>query len=467
MMIRSATIFDTGLRALCLALSLLPALPGRVAAQDTVRVAVSDAPTIALRALQEGQPRLALQLAEGLLQRDPKDARAHFIIAQARMQLGQYAEGRRAAALAYRHADTKLQKFQAAQLAAKLSVAGKDNGLAQLWLRRSLLHLPHESYRERVVKDYKILRAITPWSVSAQFSLAPSNNINNGADSPYSIVDGLPLVGYLDGRYQALSGLRATASLSWSRRISGSKTHDTRLTGRYYAQRVRLSDDARVQAPEAENADFAFDQLEFGLRHTARTKGGTLGYTAGIGRSWYGQSPYQWVYEAGVSRGFDLPGAAALQLSAQLQHRVPDAAAMNPVDTLDLKAQYARKLASGDRLRVGLSLTGADSDTANARQHRATGYVGYSLAEPVGPAKVSASIGASLQRYPDYSVVFWHVPGGREDRSVFGSVDFSFHRLDYAGFVPTLTLQARSTQSNVSRFETNEMSLSFGISSSF
>ncbi|MBR9653475.1 surface lipoprotein assembly modifier [Thalassovita aquimarina] len=466
-MIRSAPASNTGFKAFLLALMLLlPGVPGAAQQADKVRVPIAAAAGIAERALREGQPELALQLAGGLLQRDPGDAYAHFIAARALMQLKRPRAGRRAAALAYRHAGTDDEKFQAAQLAAKLALEGEQAALAQIWLRRSLLHLPDESYRDRVIADYKVLRRISPWSVSAQFSLAPSNNLNNGAEGVENLINDIYLSD-LSGDAQALSGLRATANLSFSRRLSASKSHETRLTGQYYAQRVRLSEEARAIAIDSENADFAYDHLELGLTHTTRAKNGSLTLEAGIGRSWYGQSPLNWSMQAGVKRGFKLSEKAGLLLSAQVQHRRYDDTLLHPVNTLDIRAEYVSKLASGNRVRLGLALNGAQSDTANSRQSRATGYLGYHLAEPVGPAKISFQAGASLQRFPDYSVGLSPVLGGRKDRMVFGSVDFSFHRLDYAGFAPTLTVQARKTQSNFSRFDTNEVSMSFGIRSSF
>ena len=48
--------------------------------------------------LRDGKPALAAQLAHGLLQRDPADASAHFILARAYQQMHRPQEGRRAAA---------------------------------------------------------------------------------------------------------------------------------------------------------------------------------------------------------------------------------------------------------------------------------------------------------------------------------------------------------------------------------
>src|SRR5690606_1323184 len=88
----------------------------------SVSLTLDQARGIGVAALREGDPQLALQIGHGLLQADARDAFAHYLIASAHQQMRQTGDGRRAAARAYRHADTPTEKFQAAQLAARLSV---------------------------------------------------------------------------------------------------------------------------------------------------------------------------------------------------------------------------------------------------------------------------------------------------------------------------------------------------------
>jgi hypothetical protein len=76
------------------------------------------------------------------------------------------------------------------------------------------------------------------------------------------------------------------------------------------------------------------------------------------------------------------------------------------------------------------------------------------------------SLGASWQHYADFTVGL-PVPGGREDETLFGQVEFTLQALDYGGFVPSLRVQARKTDSNVSRYDTRETTVSFGIKSAF
>ena len=70
------------------------------------------------------------------------------------------------------------------------------------------------------------------------------------------------------------------------------------------------------------------------------------------------------------------------------------------------------------------------------------------------------------QHFRDY-VFVQVVPGGREDLRVFASVNAFFPDYSYAGFAPVVTLSASRTDSNVSRFDTNDLSLSFTFRSTF
>jgi len=452
----------------CLALLLALGLSAPAQAQNTVSLSIAEARRVAVSALSQGQPQLTAQIATGLLQRNPNDAFAHFLLARAFQQLHQPRPGRREAALAYRHSAGKLERYQASQLAATLAYESGQPSLAQLWLRRSWNHAPNDRARKLMQRDYRVLRALNPWSLNARLSITPSDNVNNGAEDPYAVIDGVPVVGLLSGDALALSGTKMTGELSLGYRVAQTDRSQTRVLGRLYLSRVALSSEARAQAPTTRNSDFAYSELELGLEHKiglGKAKG-NLTYSAKIGQSWYGGARYQTSYRLGIARSFPVGQTAQANLSAALKHAVPEGGRRKITD-LDLRARMARKLESGGVLSYGLSLQTADSVYVNARRTRTTGYIAYALPRPVGPARVSLSIGGSLGTYPDYHVGTIRVPGGREDQTIFGSADFVFERLDYAGFVPSLKVQAQKTRSNVSRFETRELSISLGVVSRF
>jgi hypothetical protein len=68
--------------------------------------------------------------------------------------------------------------------------------------------------------------------------------------------------------------------------------------------------------------------------------------------------------------------------------------------------------------------------------------------------------------YDGYSIS-GPVEGGRSDMSVTGNVTMVFTKLDVAGFVPSVQVQTSRKSSNISRFNSNEMSVSLSIQSKF
>jgi hypothetical protein len=446
--------------------SCLVALPFAAVAED-LRLSADAARALALQALQQGDPATAAQIAQGLLQRDPDDGMAHFTLARAFQQMRQPGKGRRSARLAFRHAGGETDKFHAAQLAARLAVEDNSPTAAQVWLRRSLLHVPDPRMRPRIEKDYRILRQLSPWQFGLSLSFAPSSNLNNGADSPYSLIDGVPVVGYLSGSAQALSGLRASADASVSYRLSQSKSQATRMSFRAFGQRVHLSDEAREIAPDVSNSDLAFNYLELGLNQQRKAQNGGWTFGAALGQSWSGGEKYQQSKRLHLSRRLPVGDASLLGLTGQLEHIRHDSG-LADIRGLTLSTRLSHRSDTTGDWQVSLSLKTEDSDNANATRNRVDGQINWSPRKSKATAMIhpTLSLGASWQHYADFTVGL-PVPGGREDETLFGQVEFTLQALDYGGFVPSLRVQARKTDSNVSRYDTRETTVSFGIKSAF
>lgn len=449
--------------ALCLFASA-PAL----AASDTpqeVRLTAAQARVLAYQALAT-KPALAIQLAEGLLAKNPKDGEAHFILARAFQRIKRPGQGRKHARLAYDLAGNTAGKFQSSQLAARLAVEDKRPSFAQLWLRRSLLHLPDDRLRDQVIKDYRVLRRLSPWSFGVKASLAPTDNLNNGAVTDLMAMEGFPLVGILSPSAQALSGLRATADLSLSYRLSETERQQSYATFRYFGQRVSLSDEARAFAPDVEDRDLRFDYAEAGLTQNRRLGPGTFSYGAVYGQSWSGGEGYQTTRRISTSYGLATGERGHLRVTAQGENTTHDTG-LPEVNTRQLIAQYSHNTENWGRLGASVSVRADESRNFNARRKRVDGSLTWSPQKPLGPVTPAFGISAGWQDYPDYQVGFFAVPGGRQDHSLSAHVDFTFQTLDYGGFVPSVRVQARRTDSNVTRFETRETTVSWGIKSSF
>lgn len=449
-----------------------PALPP----QAEVTVTLNQARNLGVAALEQGNPALALQIGYGLLKADPEDGFAHFLIASAFRQQSRSTEAHQAAAKAYRYARDTSEKFHAAQMAARISVEDQRYTKAQIWLRRSLLHVPDPDYIPQIEADYRRVRALDPLQFRLNFSLSPSSNVNNGSDSPYSLIDGVPIVGIFDGLSQALSGITGSVDLALSYRLSRTELRETRALARFFTSRVWLDDSSLALAnsfpgADVSNVDFFFSSVEAGLRHAFRPGGtqsnGTVSGDLIFGQTWYGGSGYQNFGRLSLSRSVQLDQATSLSLGSEIERRTFITSTNAPINSKTVRSTLGHRLNNGDLISLSLSWRDSQSDRRNAVSTHTAAYLQYAMADVVGPARLSFAFGAARADYPDYVVGFILVPGGRQDETVFGSVEMLFEAFDYAGFIPSMTIRAQKTRSNVSRFDASELAVSFGIRSRF
>ncbi|WP_322865448.1 surface lipoprotein assembly modifier [Aquicoccus sp. G2-2] len=453
-----------------LVLSCLTLLPQGARAQDTnLTMTIPQARQMAVASLAQGRPDIALKIALGLVKRDPEDPFAYFILTDAERALRHPKLARRASELAFKYSKRDADKFQAAQMAAQLAVQANQPTRAQIWLRRSANYAPSAEHLDVIKRDYAILRRINPWQAKLRFTLSPSSNLNNGSDSPYNIIDGVPLVGILGGSARALSGTKATADLQFSYRLHQSRKTETRLGGRLYVQRVWLSPQARALAPAAQNSDFGSTTGEISLNHAiaaADGKGVTrLGLA--LGQSWYGAQHNYDFARADLSYNRKFGASTSSYIATSFEKRRAATGPANDARLYTIKAGISHRLNTSDTLAFNLAYTQNQSDQINAPYRYTTAYATYALGRPVIGTKLSFLAGASLLDYPAYSVGFIAVPGGRQDKSAFLGATMVVQNIQFAGFSPQISLRAVRTHSNVSRFTNTEYSLAVGIASNF
>lgn len=436
--------------------------------EPTVELTLPQARDLARRALADGQPDLARSIATGLLQADARSGFANYVIARAEDTLGRPAEARRAAKLAYRHADRDAQRFEAAQMAARMFYAAESPTRAQLWLRRAIEHAPDDTSRRELERAYKVVRAQNPLSFSLSGGIRPSNNVNNGAESALQIIDGLPYVGTLSGSAQALSGVIGHVDGAIGYRLRGTKTSRTTLGGRLYVKRVALDDDARALAPGSRNSDFGSTYAAVTLSHAVAREAGAkvLSFDATLGQYWSGGARSYDFIRVGARHGWRLGAQDRLSLDASVELR--DAASGSLWDTqrLTLGVSSSHDLAQAGKLSLAFNLHMTEGDLANARSEGAAISAVYHLGQQIGPMALAAGVTASHTDYPDYTALF-AVPGGRQDLSISAHLDLTFPDVDYAGFAPALRVTTGRTRSNVSRFDTRELSVTLGVRSTF
>lgn len=459
--------------SLCLAVALFSLVgTGQGQAQNTTEINLDQARALAIHALQTGDPGLAIQVSKGLLQANPRDPLAYYVIAQAHAQLSQPNLGRRAAARAYRFSDDSPSRFQAAQLAAKMAYEEGKPSLAQVWLRRTAVYAPSEREEALVARDYRALRAINPWSFRLRTDLRPSNNVNNGADTALQIIDGVPVAGTLSGAARALSGLIGALDLSTAYRLNATDQSATSVGARLYVQRVALSDSAKELAPLASNSDFASTYAEVSVRHgfaVGPNPGkGSASFELAVGEAWYGgERNYRFGRLKLERRWLVDDDRTALTLRGVAESRNKARFASNDAQIFGMGGEFIRKLGNGDSLGLTMALRDSSAQHHNGTFRSASMRTSYTFAKPVGPAKLSAGLVLGYSDYPVYRSGFFLVPGGRQDKSIYGDLSLFFDKYDYAGFAPMLRFRTGRKSSNDSRFDTRELSLTLSVQSKF
>lgn len=439
-------------------------LTAQAQAQGRVDLPLEQARDLARAALVAGDAAVALDLAAGIAAQFPVDRGAQALIAAAAPQQGQPARGVQAGARAYALSQTAPERYEAARLTAFAAARAGQFTRATWWMRRALIQAPSAADRAQTLADARQIAQQNPLAVDLTLTLAPSSNVNGGADDAQVTAPG-NFAGRLSDSGLAQAGWRGSLGAQISARLAQDAVSRSALALSVQAARVRITDD--VDLPDAA---FATDLAALEWRHDRALGSGALGLRIGQSRVQYRQ-----LDEAALTtrlRHFDvtsasverrLPMGQRAQLALSLGRdwtRYADAAIGSTAQTR-AAAQVALGLAWGDLLRLGAHRQITQADNANYRQRDWGVQIGYGFAAPIGPLAVNLGAGVIWSDYPDYALLF-PVTGGRQDRAIFAQADLALPDLAYAGFMPAVTVQAQDTTSNVSRF--TRRSLSFGLS---
>lgn len=443
------------------------------AAAHAQEIPLADVQAAAVAAVEAGDDAAAAALARRILTVHPGDALAEFVLTVVEMRAGRLAEARDHGRRAFRLADSKVQKFQAAMISADIADREGRRGALKFWLRQAADQAPNEAYRGSALKILQEERAKSPLSWRLSLSLSPSTNVNNGSSSPFSVIDGLFPIGVISAEGRALSGWEGSARVWLSYRLRETESARTEATAQLSVYRVALSDASRRKAPGLDAGDLADDVLKLGLRQTWMTADGRERrvLTLNLGRGFAGTGTTRDLIELSLGGTRMLAGEDVLSWGLELVHTDPEQARRSTTRRSTLTLGYSWALAGGDRLVADLTLAdtaaGAGSDRVLREQHSATFRMSWLKKQPVGPFSLSLSAGIYRADYPEFALGFITVPGGRQDRSVFADLTLGLDEMSWAGFRPTITLRGLKTRSNVSIYSTDDLSMGLGIQAEF
>ena len=417
---------------------------------------------LAMQALAARRPDVAATFADALLQRDPGDHDARLLRSRAMRDMGRTDEALADARTAWRQADTRKEKFDAAMFRAQaLSSAGRRS-MAQIWLRRASDLAPNEEARQVVARDFDYVRARNPWATNLTFSISPSSNINNGSSRERVSLFGLPFELTLNGAARALSGTALSFGLDTRYRFAEDATHAHDVLLELYHRTYVMSEEAKRLAPAAEGRDFAFSSAAIG--YGFRMKDGPAtehSVSVMLGTNWYGGDPYGNFLRGEYNISYIPAPRTRLAFGIVAENRfgapAPEASVGQFFASLDRRV--------GRKAQVGVfgSITVSDSLAASAdyRDFRvgiyATPGTTWLGAEP------TLSLSTRRREYDRSPFSFF----GREDEEIAARLDLVFRNVDYLGFNPTVSFNASRVESSVDLFDTEQVGVQVGIRSAF
>ncbi|AKS45547.1 hypothetical protein SAMN05444287_0643 [Octadecabacter temperatus] len=444
------------------------------AQQGEQRLSREDARILASRLASEGRPSAAREIALGLLQADPGDISALLILSQAEKQLGNLDAAKTAIRTAWRVGETKRERFAAALTMADLHAAQEAYTRSQIWIRRAIQTAPDQQTEQVAITAFRRVRQENPLAVELSFGLNPSTNVNSGNSNQAISFAYLP--GYLSeilwlvpADERPLSGLEISLQTDLRYRIAETATSQTSLEFGLYGRTYLMSDAARASAPEVTGASLSFAQVSLGILHQWHPSGADAPYSASLTYShdWAGGSPYQYQLNGTLGTQFTLGNDDTLALSASIRyaHRFASDA---EVFTYSLLGRWSRDLANDDKVGIIGQMAKATADATDLAYEEATLGVSYDF----GALSVnSVSLGLDLstsytEKYRVYETSAYD-PTGREDRISSLRFDVGLNNVDFYGFQPVVTLQARRTASSVERFDTDGVQIGVNLRSSF
>ncbi|MBQ4826458.1 DUF560 domain-containing protein [Leisingera sp. HS039] len=443
----------------------LVASPGQeTATPDQVREA-------AAVALKQGRNAQAYSFSEALLHRDPQDRLALLIKSRSARSLGEFRDARLSARQAWKLAESDSQKYAASMVMAQALSSGGQKTLAKFWLRRAVQHAPNRHLERVAIRDFRYVRAASPWLHRFSFSVAPESNINNGSSERSSFLNyaltevllGGPAEFQLGGSQRALSGIEYSFNSRSRFRFRETPTRAHDLTVAVDLRTYTLSSEAKAQAPDAKGSDFSYASYALGYAHKGLNfdRKGEYRLSGQAGQSWYGGDEYTRFIRLSAGQSYKLERQR--RVNARLSTERQFGVMTSDQDTWRGDLSYSFRLGSGATLWSGLTLAQASASTASNEFSEAGLSTQLTLAKPVLGATVLFGLSA---RDRDYDVSR-HSPDGRQDRKYSADVSLLFRDIDYYGFNPTLRLSASKNDSNIGLYESHRFGVNFGIQSAF
>jgi tetratricopeptide (TPR) repeat protein len=422
---------------------------------------------LAFTQMQAGQFQAALDLTDVLLARDPEDVGALIVRAQALRGLDRLAEAEAAARKAFALAQTQVLRYGASLAMAQVMARQDHWTWAQIWLRRASQYATTEEQRKRVASDYRYVRSQNPLNLRFDFSIQPSDNVNNG--SLHAIWDFLGLPFELPGEAQALSGVTIGAGIAGSYVLDQNQVTRDALLFSASTSEVLLSPEARELAPDVSNADYSRYGLAFGYEHRALlSPQGLIGTTTLMAtKQWYGGAPLANILSLGLDA--TAPLATRVQGFGRVGLTYNDRQD-DPIYTSTLASfsgGWGQLLRNGDSLRVEAGVVRTVSEDIGTDSGGVNLALDFTHAAPVAGAQWSAGVSALKADWADSLYDDALTGQGRHDLQLVAEVSALLTSVTVYGYSPVVTFSYSTNSSNIDLYDSRSLGVGISIRSRF
>lgn len=454
-------------------LLLLAALPEITPAQTDVpgqiRLDAADGPDLARQLLRRGQPRIALQIIETLLNAERATSEIHLLHGQILMRLGENEKAREAARTAWRTATTRRDRFSAAFAMADFLAADEHYTRSQLWVRRAVQSAPDARSVQLATDAFQRVRRVNPLAVELELGISPSDNVNSGNSNDTITFAYLPgvlseLEFLVPEDQRPLSGVEISAQTRLRYRIAETETSRTSLDFGVFGRTYIMSDSARETAPEVTGESLSYVQLSFGAIHqwATRADGRPTSLSVTYNHDWLGGSPYRQEIDVNLGTQYRLANddTLAVSISGRFTDRFSTS---DDVFTSSARTQWTRGFDNNDSLSVLAQVANATSNATDLSYLAGTLGIVYDF----GDIGFGVDLATSLtHQYRDYETSVFD-PAGRVDNISSVRLDMGFDTIEFYGFQPVVNVTGRRTTSSVPRFETEGLQMGLNLRSSF
>ena len=448
----------------------LPLAANAQESQPTQRITLNQARAIAGQALQAGDAGTSRELALALVQANPSDADALALLAASELQLGRPRAAGQAARLSFGKAQgNKPLRYQSARMAAAASSAQGRQGIAKFWLRRAANNTNDPRATAQIAREFSVVDGRDRWEREFNFSVTPSSNLNGGARTDILEIDGVAGTGSLSGDAQALGGWQAVISARLAYRFQPRERSSTKIQLNYYQSLNWLNDEAKELAPDTEGSEFNYRIVGADLVHRFLPQGARGPYEARIGASqrWYGGEELLHVFSASLSKTTPIGPKNLVYGRLSYDREIADSDRARDADRYGLALSHTMALNGGGSFTQGITYSEFDSMRDNDDHVRAGVNLSYALGRQIGPVKMSFGLGYDWKYYETHVAGLSAVPGGRTDRTLSATVNLLFPDYQLFGFAPVVTFRGSNTSSNVSRYDTRDLSVGLSVRSAF